>query len=209
MTRDDTIRILDKICRLYITQARKMGSDEKLAMLKTWEETFRSDSYDEVEAAVNSYVRKGKAFMPLPGDIIGELNTTVKKSTGGKPYTETDRLFTKLVNTADMLANNKERISTLDPGGVRWDEELQRRTYRHAETVLSKTSYTQYDFAALPREIQEYVEDIEGLRNIWREIESSRELARRRFELALPQIRAELEARSARLREENARRLNC
>jgi len=209
MTRDDTIRILDKICRLYITQARKMDSDEKLAMLKTWEETFRSDSYDEVEAAVNSYVRKGKAFMPLPGDIINELNTTVKKSVSGKPYTEVDGLFTKLVNTADMLANNKERISMLDPGGIRWDEELQRKVYRHAETVLSKTAYTQYDFAALPREIQEYVEDIEGLRDIWHEIASSRELARRRFELALPQIRAELEARSARLREENARRCDC
>ena len=209
MTRDDTIRILDKICRLYITQARKMDSDEKLAMLKTWEETFRSDSYDEVEAAVNSYVRKGKAFMLLPGDIINELNTTVKKSVSGKPYTEVDGLFTKLVNTADMLANNKERISMLDPGGIRWDEELQRKVYRHAETVLSKTAYTQYDFAALPREIQEYVEDIEGLRDIWHEIASSRELARRRFELALPQIRAELEARSARLREENARRCDC
>ena len=209
MTRDDTIRILDKICRLYITQARKMDSDEKLAMLKTWEETFRSDSYDEVEAAVNSYVRKGKAFMPLPGDIINELNTTVKKSVSGKPYTEVDGLFTKLVNTADMLVNNKERISMLDPGGIRWDEELQRKVYRHAETVLSKTAYTQYDFAALPREIQEYVEDIEGLRDIWHEIASSRELARRRFELALPQIRAELEARSARLREENARRCDC
>ena len=119
MTRDDTIRILDKICRLYITQARKMNSDEKSAMLNTWEETFRSDSYDEVEAAVNSYVRKGKAFMPLPGDIINELNTAVKKSASGKLCTETDQLFTKLVNTADMLANNKERISMLDPGGVR------------------------------------------------------------------------------------------
>lgn len=208
MTRDDTIRILDKICRLYITQARKMGSDEKMAMLNTWIETFRSDSYDEIEAAVNSYVRKGKAFMPLPGDIINELNTTVKKSVQGKPYTEVDGLFTKLVNTADMLANNKERISTLDPGGIRWDEELQRRVYHHAETVLSKTSYTQYDFASLPREIQEYVEDIEGLRAMWPEIASSRELARRRFEQALPQIRAELRKRDAKLIEENVRRLN-
>ena len=208
MTRDDTIRILDKICRLYITQARKMDSEEKAAMLETWEETFRSDSYDEVEAAVNSYVRKGKAFMPLPGDIIGELNTEVKKASSGKPYTETDRLFAKLVNAADMLANNKERISMLDPGGIRWDEELQRKVYRHAETVLSTRAYTQYDFASLPREIQEYVEDIEGLRRIWSEIASSRELARRRFEQALPQIRADLEERDNRLRDENARRLN-
>lgn len=208
MTRDDTIRILDKICRLYITQARKMGSEEKAAMLDTWEETFRSDSYDEVEAAVNSYVRKGKAFMPLPGDIIGELNTEVKKASSGKPYTETDRLFAKLVKAADMLANGKRRISTLDPGGIRWDEELQRKVYRHAETISSTRSYTQYDFASLPREIQEYVEDIEGLRSIWSEIASSRELARRRFEQALPQIRADLEERDNRLRDENARRLN-
>lgn len=205
MTRDDTIRLLDKICRLYITQARKMSSEEKAAMLSSWEETFTSDSYDEVLTAVNNYVRKGNAFMPLPGDIIKEL-TAVQKTTADKPYTEVDRLFKKLVDTADMLANGKERISILDPGGFRWDPELKRNVYHHAETVQGCKSYTQHDFAALPPEIQEYVEDIEGLKDIWHEIQSSRELARRRFEKALPGIKTELAKRDERLIRETEER---
>ena len=36
MTRDDTKRILDKICRLYITQAKKMSTDEMVMMLDSW-----------------------------------------------------------------------------------------------------------------------------------------------------------------------------
>ena len=202
MTKNDTIRILDKVCRLYITQAKKMTGEEKAAMLDTWHETFRSDSYDQVERAVNNYVKSGNAFMPLPGDIIREL-TALDKTQGGRPYTEVDRLFKKLVDTADMLANDKERISITDPGGFRWSEEHQRKVYYHAETVLSTKSYTQYDFKQLPAEIQEYVEDIEGLKSIWPEIESSRELARRRFEQALPEIKAELKRREEKLIKEN------
>ena len=193
MTRDDTKRILDKICRLYITQAKKMSTEEMVMMLDSWEETFRSDSYDDVERAVNAYVRKGNAFIPLPGDIIKEL-TAIVRTTGssGKSYTETDVLFGKLVNIADVLANNKERISITDPGGIRWSDEHQRKIYAHAETVLSTTAYTQYDFKQLPEEIQEYVEDIEGLKAIWREIASSREMARKRFQAALPEIKTRL-----------------
>lgn len=196
MTRDDTKRILDKICRLYITQAKKMSTDEMVMMLDAWEETFRSDSYDDVERAVNAYVRKGNAFIPLPGDIIKEL-TAIARTTGSsvKGYTEADKLFAKLVNIADVLANNKERISITDPGGFRWSDEYQRKIYMHAETVLSTTAYTQYDFKQLPEEIQEYVEDIEGLKSIWPEIASSREMARRRFQSALPEIKARLESK--------------
>lgn len=194
MTRDDTKRILDKICRLYITQAKKMSTDEMVMMLDSWEETFRSDSYDDIERAVNAYVRKGNAFIPLPGDIIKEL-TAIVRTTGssGKSYTETDVLFGKLVNIADVLANNKERISITDPGGFRWSDEYQRKIYMHAETVVSTTAYTQYDFKQLPEEIQEYVEDIEGLKSIWPEIASSREMARKRFQSALPEIKTRLE----------------
>ena len=194
MTRDDTKRILDKICRLYITQAKKMSTDEMVMMLDSWEETFRSDSYEDIERAVNAYVRKGNAFIPLPGDIIKEL-TAVVRTTGssGKGYTETDKLFAKLVNIADVLANNKERISIVDPGGFRWSDEYQRKIYMHAETVVSTSSFTQYDFKQLPEEIQEYVEDIEGLKSIWPEIASSREMARKRFQSALPEIKTRLE----------------
>lgn len=196
MTRDDTKRILDKICRLYITQAKKMTTEDMVMMLDSWEETFSSDSYDDIERAVNAYVRKGNAFIPLPGDIIKEL-TAIVRTTGssGKSYTEADKLFATLVNIADVLANNKERISITDPGGFRWSDEYQRKIYAHAETVVSTTSYTQYDFKQLPEEIQEYVEDIEGLKAIWPEIASSREMARRRFQSALPEIKARLESK--------------
>ena len=193
MTRDDTKRILDKVCRLYITQAKKMTTDEMVMMLDSWEETFRSDSYDDVERAVNAYVRKGNAFIPLPGDIIKELTAIVKVTGGNRNYTEADKLFVKLVKIADILANNKERISITDPGGFRWSDEHQRKIYAHAETVVSTTSYTQYDFKQLPDELQEYVEDIEGLRSIWPEIASSREMARKRFQAALPEIKERIE----------------
>lgn len=195
MTRDDTKRILDKVCRLYITQAKKLSQDELVMMVDSWQETFRSDSYDDVERAVNAYVRKGNAFIPLPGDIIKELTAIEKSTPGSKTYTETDVLFGKLVRVADILANDKERISITDPGGFRWSDEYQRKIYCHAETVVSTKSFTQYDFKQLPEEIQEYVEDIEGLRSIWTEIESSREMARRRFQLALPEIKARIESR--------------
>lgn len=194
MTREDTKRLLDKICRLYITQAKKLSQGELVMMVDSWEETFRSDSYDDVERAVNAYVRRGNAFIPLPGDIIKEL-TAVTKVSGSKTYTEADKLFRILVNTADIIANNKERTSTRDPGGFRWNEELQRKVYYHPESVISTTSFTQYDFKQLPEEIQEYVEDIEGLKAIWPEIASSRELARRRFQNALPELRARVEGK--------------
>ena len=193
MTREDTKKILDKVCRLYITQAKKMSNEELLMMVDSWEETFRSDSYDDVERAVNAYVRKGNAFIPLPGDIIRELTAIINNAPGGKTYTEADALFGKLVRIADTLANNKERISIVDIGGKRYSDEYQRKIYVHPETIVSTSSFTQYDFKQLPEEIQEYVEDIEGLRAIWPEIESSREMARRRFQMALPEIKARLE----------------
>ena len=194
MTREDTKRILDKVCRLYITQAKKLSQSELVMMVDSWQETFRSDSYDDVERAVNADVRKGNAFIPLPGDIIKEL-TAMTNVTGSKPYTEGDKLFGQLVRVADMLANDKERISTIDPGGFRWSDEHQRKIYCHAETVVSTKSFTQYDFKQLPEEIQEYVEDIEGLKSIWAEIQSSREMARRRFQSALPELKAKAESK--------------
>lgn len=205
MTRQDTIRIIEKICRLYITQAKKMSDSEKIAMVDSWHDTFKSDSYEAVENALSQYVRKGNAFIPLPGDIIREL-TALEKTEGPRNFTETDKLFRQLVNLADTLANNKERTSLVDPGGFRWNDEYQKKIYMHPESVVSTTSFTQYDFKQLPDEIQEYVEDIEGLRRIWHEIESSREMARRRFEKALPGIKAELAEREARLIQENMER---
>lgn len=208
MTRKDTKRILDKVCRLYITQAKKLSPAELSSMLDSWDETFRSDSYDQVERAVDNYVKRGNAFIPLPGDIIKEL-TALSTKQGGRNYTQTDKLFGILVSAADTLANGKERTAIKDPGGFKWNDELQRKVYYHAETIVSTSSYTQYDFKQLPREIQEYVEDIEGLRSIWHEIASSREMARRRFELALPEIKAELARRDDKNIKENKERLEA
>lgn len=207
MTRDDTKKILEKVLRLYITQAKRLTQNEIAMMVDSWEETFRSDSYDDVERAVSAYVRKGNAFIPLPGDIIRELSAVTGTSGGGKAYTEADRLFGRLVNIVDILANNKERTSITDPGGFRWSDEHQKKIYAHAETIVSTTSFTQYDFKQLPREIQEYVEDIEGLKALWPEIQSSREMARKRFEMALPEIKAELAQRDDRNTEENKARM--
>lgn len=209
MTRDDTKRILDKVCRLYVTQAKKLSQSELVMMVDSWEETFRSDSYDDIERAVNAYVRKGNAFIPLPGDIIKELTAVVMTAGGSKNYTEADTLFGKLVRVADILANNKERISIVDPGGIRWSDEYQRNIYCHAETVVSTTSYTQYDFKQLPYEIQEYVEDIEGLKRIWPEIQSSRVMAKKRFEMALPEIKAEIARRNDKNSAENKARMEA
>lgn len=206
MTRQDTIKIIEKVCRLYITQAKKMSGSEKIAMVDSWHETFRSESYDDVERALGDYVKRGNAFMPLPGDIIKEM-TAQSKDSGGKTFTEVDRLFKTLVDTSDILANDKERISITDPGGFRWNEELGRNVYCHAETLISSSAYTQYDFMQLPPEIQEYVEDIDGLRRIWGEIESSRVMAKRRFEKALPDIKAEIAKRDAQLIREHEERM--
>lgn len=206
MTREDTKRILDRICRLYMSQAKKYTAADRKIMLDTWQETFKHDSYDDVDNAVSRYVGRGSAFMPLAADIVKEL-TAMDKTQGGKPYTETDVLFAKLVKYSDMLANDKERISILDPGGPRWSDEYQKKIYMHPETIVSTKSFTQYDFKQLPAEIQEYVEDIEGLKAIWPEIESSREMARRRFEMQLPAIKEELARREDRNIKENRERL--
>lgn len=206
MTRQDTIKIIEKVCRLYITQARRMSGSEKTIMVDTWHETFKSNSYDDIERALGNYVKRGNAFMPLPGDIIKEL-TALEKGAGSRPVTEVDKLFKILVETADILANGKERHSMIDPGGFKWNEELQRKVYYHPEILISTKSYTQYDFMQLPPEIQEYVEDIDGLRRIWGEIESSRAMAKKRFEIALPDIKAEIARRDAQLVREHEERM--
>lgn len=205
MTREDTRKVLDRVCRLYITQAKKFSPTEKKMMLDTWQETFKHDSYDRVNDAISRYVGNGNIFMPTVTDIVREL-TAVEKSQSGRVFTETDTLFAKLVKIADILANNKEHQSIIDPGGFRWSDKYQKKIYMHPEVLVSTTSYTQYDFMQLPKEIQEYVEDIEGLRRMWSEIESSRELARRRFEAALPGIKAEIAKREEQLIKENLER---
>lgn len=208
MTREETIRILDRICRLYITQAKKLTGEEKASMIDTWVEMFTFDTYENVTNALNIYVRSGKPYMPQPSDIMNII-VAEENIPSGQTYSEADRLFNKLANIADILANDKERTSIIDLGGKRWSDEYQREIYCHAETIVSTTSFTQYDFKQLPYEIQEYVEDIEGLKAIWSEIESSREMARKRFKMALPEIQAEIARRNDKNSAENKARLEA
>lgn len=206
MTRDETRRILDQICKLYLIQAKKLTKNEKQSMLDAWADTFEFDRYEDIDNALRAYVRSGKPFIPNPSDILNMI-ASEDSASADKTYNETDRLFNTLMKISDIIANNKERSSVIDPGGFRWDPELQRNVYYHPETLISTRSFTQYDFAQLPTEIQEYVGDISGLHHIWLEIQSSCVKAKARFETALPGIKAELAKRGDKNNEENKKRL--
>lgn len=208
MTREETIKILERICKLYMTQARRLTPDQKAAMIDTWADTFRRDTYEAVDGAVNKYIRSGKVYMPGVPDIMNILaqSPAAPKATS---FTEADKLFNVLVNTAQMLAEGREHQSIIDPGGFRYDPEFDRKVYKHAEVRMTTDGFTQYDFKQLPIEVQEYVEDIDGLRSIWREIESSRVMAKRRFENELPDIKAEIAKREDRNIKENKERLEA
>lgn len=187
MTRDETKLILDRITKLYMTQSRRLSKYEKISMLDTWAEEFANESYEDVNKAVSLYSKSGKPFMPNVPDIQQALINMED--------TEGNRLFNRLARAAEMAANPIEHIVIDDLGGIRWSEEHQRNVYFHAETHVT-TDYTQTDFAELPPELQEYAEDIDGLKHLWREIESNRFYARQRFLDRLPEIRRRLDAKN-------------
>lgn len=187
MTRDEAKTILDRIFRLYITQSKNLSASDRRRMLDTWAEEFANESYDDVNRAVSAYSKGGKPFMPNPPDIIQVLISMED--------TEGNRLFSRLARAAEMAANPTEHIVIDDLGGFRWNEELQRKVYYHAESHVTM-DYTQADFAELPREIQEYAQDIDGLKHLWREIESNRIYARQRFIDRLPGIRRRLDVKA-------------
>ncbi len=187
MTRDETGIILNRIFKLYLTQSRKMSGRERAGMLETWAYEFQNENYEDVNRAVSIYAKSGKPFMPNPPDIQQELINMED--------TEDNRLFIRLIKAAEMAANPIEHIVIDDFGGFRWNEELQRKVYYHAETHVT-AAYTQTDFSDLPQEIQEYAEDVEGLKKLWNEIESNRFFARQRFIDHLPAIRRRLDAKA-------------
>jgi hypothetical protein len=190
MNREETKNIVATIFKAYRSQAQRMSDDAKRAYLDEMSQMFASTAYKDVDEAVRVYMRKGMPNMPNPADIANGLSVVERKDT-----TEDDMLFNKMMRVADMIANNKERISIIDPGGFRWSDEEQRKVYYHAETVITTTKYTQYDFAQLPEEIQLYAEDIDGLRSIHREIANNIAMARKRFVQSLPDIRAEIKSK--------------
>lgn len=184
MTKDETKIILNRLFKLYLTQSRKLSGRERAGMLETWAYEFRNERYEDVNKAVSFYAKSGKPFMPNPPDIQQEL-IIMEDS-------QDNRLFIKLARAAELAANPQEHIVIDDLGGFRWNEELQRNTYFHAETHVT-SAYTQSDFSDLPQEIQEYAQDIEGLKHLWNEIESNRFMARQRFVDRLPEIRRRCE----------------
>lgn len=206
MTRDETKKILERVCRLYVTQARKLTAEQRVIMIDTWADEFTDESCSAVDDAVSAYMRQGKPFMPEVADIVNMLNArshTPRETANG----EGDKLFDMMARMSEVLAKGLRRTSIVDPGGFRWDAERQRNVYHHAEVVINDHSYTQYDFAQLPEEIQEYVEDIDGLRSLWREIENNRNMARARFVTRLPAIKAEIRRTHERNRLEHMKRL--
>lgn len=187
MTREETKLILNRIFKLYITQSRRFKDGERRDMLNTWAEEFKNENYEDVNRAVSLYSKSGKPFMPNVPDIQQALISMED--------TEGNRLFNRLARAAEMAANPTEHIVIDDLGGIRWSEEHQRNIYYHAETHVT-TDYTQTDFSELPQELQEYAQDIDGLKHLWKEIESNRFYARQRFLDHLPEIRRRLDEKT-------------
>ena len=184
MTRKEAGAVIDRLSRLYMLQMKKLSRADITMMVDTWAEVFKDTPYQTVISAVNIYAGKGKAFMPGPPDIIAEILIMDER----KDF----KLFDELAEAVDTAVSGKKRIVEVDPGGYRWSEEHQREIYYHPEYKWT-TAYTAGDFSALPMIIQEYAEDIEGLRALDNEIKSDPVKARRRFLNALPYIRNKLQ----------------
>lgn len=176
----DTIKYLRS---LYEESFQGMSSGEWWEMLSKWEKGIGGESFKNVKAAINSYTNKGKAVPPTLEDIYKELMNIDEDKYRG--------LFRTLCRQASLAVNPEEHITILDLGGFRWSEEYQRKVYYHAETRQG-TSYLPQDFTSMPKELQVYAEDIDGLKGIYREAESNSELAYKRFKSSYPQIREEL-----------------
>lgn len=182
MTRNETIEILNYLGRLYMLQMKKLTDAEKRSMVDVWADQFHDTPYDKVYRAVRIYANKGKPFLPGPPDIINEL---IRIDEHGD-----HKLFNLMREAARMAYEGEEHIVIDDLGGVRRDDSSP-TGYRPvpAEAHLTR-NYTQADFAALPIEIQEYAEDVNGLKKIHEEIESNPAFARRRFVESMPYMEA-------------------
>lgn len=183
MTKDQAMKIVGRIKHLYSTQARKYTAADWQQMVDTWYEQFKGEDYETVNAALTMYTNRGKQFMPDVADIIRETLNIEEP--------EYNKLFARLKKECEIVANGIEHIVIDDLGGLRWNDELKREVYYHPETHKTEV-YTQSDFANLPKEIQIYAEDIEGLKALHREIASNEQFARRRFIDRMPYIKQEV-----------------
>ena len=180
MTWKETGAIIDRLSRLYMLQMKRLTREDISLMVDTWADVFKDVPYQTVLSAVNVYANRGKAFLPNPPDITAEILKMEER----KDFT----LYNELVYAAQAAVSGEKHIVEVDPGGYRWSEEHQRNVYYHAEYKWT-TAYTAGDFSALPPIIQEYAEDIDGLRALDTEIKSDPIKARRRFMEALPYLR--------------------
>jgi hypothetical protein len=153
-------------------------------MADTWHEQFKQDSYEDIGKALSIYVNKGKQFMPSVADIINELINLDEPNTR--------ELFKRLCNECRKLTEGAEHVVIDDLGGARRDPTSPTGWRFVTAEAHVTTNYTQGDFAAMPIELQMYVEDIQGLRGVDREIKSHEEWAYKRFRERLPYIREEM-----------------
>lgn len=185
MNKQEAGVVVNKIVNLYKTQCGKYSRQELGMMVETWADIFKDDPLDSVLRAVTVYANRGVPFAPNPPDIIKELQTLEDYGGNG--------LFNKLRKAAQIAAEGEEHIVLDDLGGVYQDETSPTGwRFRTPEAHVS-VSYSQADFANLPRIIQEYAEDIPGLVSIYHEIASNPVMARKRFVDRVPYIRASLE----------------
>ena len=167
-----------------MSQSRQYTENDWQTMIDVWFEQFKADTYENVNKALSLYVNKGKQFMPSPPDIISELINIDEPNTRA--------LFERLKRECDKLVNGAEHIVIDDLGGLREDPTSPTGLrYYHPEAHVT-TNYTQQDFADMPIELQMYVDDIEGLRAIDREIKSNEVYSYKRFKDRLSYIKREI-----------------
>ena len=184
MTKEQTIQIISRIRHLYASQSRKLKPADWDAMIETWYLQFVNEPFENVNKALTTYANRGRQFMPDIPDIIGEiLNLEEPKY---------NKLFNRLKRECEVVANGTEHVVLDDLGGLVNDQNSP-TGYRFitAEAHLT-TTYTQSDFANLPKELQVYADDIEGLKALHREIQSNELFARKRFIDRMPYILQEV-----------------
>lgn len=186
MTKEQTLQIISRVKHLYQTQARRLTPADWETMTEAWYQQFANESFENVNKALTSYANRGRQFMPDVPDIIGELLNV------NEPYY--NKLFNRLKRECEMVANGTEHVVIDDLGGIVKDP-TSPTGYRHkvAEAHMT-TTYTQSDFANLPKELQVYADDIEGLKALHREIQSNEMFARKRFIDRMPYILQEIDA---------------
>ena len=176
----DTIKYLRS---LYEDSFRGMSPDAWWEMLHKWEKGIGKESYKSVRAAINSHHGKGKTEPPTLFDIYRELMNIDEDK-----YRE---MFNTLCRQASLAVNPEKHITILDLGGFRWSDEYGRKVYFHPE-AKEGTEYLPQDFTSMPKELQMYAKDVFGLKAIYREVESGKEYAYKRFKERIPGIKEEL-----------------